>query len=71
MIEDSILFKIFIRFLKEKNIFNIYKKIVNKEYFIDINKKKKLYFSNNFTIQIFNPKKNQSLIIKNIILKSF
>lgn len=36
MIKDSILFKIFVRFLKEKNMFSAYKSIVNKEDILNV-----------------------------------
>lgn len=36
MIKDSLIFKIFIRFLKEKNMFHIFKKTISNNYFIDL-----------------------------------
>ena len=37
MIKDSLVFKIFIRFLKEKNMFHIFKKTISNNYFSDLN----------------------------------
>lgn len=36
MIKDSLIFKIFIRFLKEKNMFHIFKKTISNTYFMDL-----------------------------------
>lgn len=36
MIKDSLIFKIFIRFLKEKNMFHIFKKTISNDYFMNL-----------------------------------
>lgn len=36
MVKDSLVFKIFIRFLKEKNMFHIFKKTIDNHYFMDL-----------------------------------
>lgn len=36
MVKDSLIFKIFIRFLKEKNMFHIFKKTIRNNYFSDL-----------------------------------
>lgn len=36
MVKDSLIFKIFIRFLKEKNMFHIFKKTIGNHYFMDL-----------------------------------
>lgn len=36
MIKDSLVFKIFIRFLKEKNMFHIFKKTISNDYFMNL-----------------------------------
>lgn len=36
MIKDSLIFKIFIRFLKEKNMFHIFKKTISNNYFMNL-----------------------------------
>lgn len=37
MVKDSLVFKIFIRFLKEKSMFHIFKKTIRNNYFNDLN----------------------------------
>lgn len=36
MIKDSLVFKIFIRFLKEKNMFHVFKKTISNDYFMEL-----------------------------------
>lgn len=36
MIKDSLVFKIFIMFLKEKNMFHVFKKTISNDYFMDL-----------------------------------
>lgn len=71
MIKDSILFKIFVRFLKEKNMFSAYKSIVNKEHILNIITKNMKYFSGNFILQIFDAKRNTILRDKEFYITDF
>lgn len=53
MVKDSILFKIFIRYLKEKGVFNLYKSKVTDSYFTKLDYEYKAYTNNAFTYLSF------------------
>lgn len=57
--KDSLLYKIFIRFLKENNYFNAYKKCISGEYFDDLNSKHSLYASSLLQLFTFNKINNE------------
>lgn len=53
MIKNSILFKIFIRYLKEKGVFNLYKSKVTDSYFTKLDYNYKTYTNSAFTYLSF------------------
>ena len=53
MVKNSILFKIFIRYLKEKGVFNLYKSKVTDSYFTKLDYNYKAYTNSAFTYLSF------------------
>lgn len=58
MIKDSLIFKIFIRFLKEKNMFHIFKKTIGNNYFMDLDNFIKIHNCNLTSLALFSYLKN-------------
>lgn len=54
MVKDSLIFKIFIRFLKEKNIFYVFKKQINNTYFMNLDSIINIHICNLHSLALFN-----------------